>query len=754
MNKKELRAFEKLVLETIKSKGERGLTYGELTMAIARTRKEKQALSETLKSLLLSGAILKDSKRYRVQQQTTKIKDISKQSTTPARLITGKFDATSLARDRSFAFVRTEERDYFVDGEDTLNAFHGDLVQIELKRGGEYGDRANIVKILERANSEIPGSITKMYNRWIFVPSNHKIHKWFEITDIGDAKSNQIVIMQVQNWGIQQEGKYPYGKIVEVLGPSDDPEIQLLSVIRQYNLPLSFPDEVLEEAKNISPEISQAETKRRLDLRHLLTFTIDPISAKDFDDAISLEYSGDNVILWVHIADVSHYVGIHSKIYKEASIRGNSFYFPKKVIPMLPEALSNKLCSLRPDEDKLCISVKTVFNSKGKIQKQSIHESIVCSKHRLSYEEVDELFENKSTKLPAEVIESLQSARKLSKQLSRHRLNQGYIFFDLPDILYHYDDNGFMRKMALEEETESHKLIENFMLVANEYVAKQLSEKAKTSIYRIHEDPDQNKIEEMANILSYYGIPFIEEKNLNKSIQALLNSLPNEDYHRVFDRIILRSMKKAQYSVRHIRHFGLSMEDYTHFTSPIRRLCDLVIHHLCKIHLLGSSNEKIEYDQLKHWSSVASEQELEADSAERDIQRIYNNAFMKEKIGEEFTGIVISAKSTGLIISINEIPVTAMLKKEEFKGGNWQYISQEMRFMNRNTGYSYQLLDHVKVQIIEVSDDIYLKLANTKDAHIHPPLPKIARKKIKIDAKAKPKKSDYKRKIQRKRVRK
>ncbi|MFW5628931.1 MAG: ribonuclease R family protein [Candidatus Cloacimonadaceae bacterium] len=755
MNKKELRAFEKLVYETIKSKGNRGLTYGELTMDIARTRKEKRALSSTLKTLLNSGAILKDRKRFRPQQQVQEKKEIKQSKPkVPARIITGKFDATSLARDRSFAFVRTEERDYFVDGEDTLNAFHNDTVHIELKRGGEYGDRANVIKIIERANLEIPGSISKMYNRWIFVPSNPKIHKWFEITDIGDAKQNQIVILKVQNWGNPHEGKYPHGKIIEVLGPSDDPEIQLLSVIRQYGLSLHFPDTVLEEAKRISPTIKDTEIKRRLDLRQLLTFTIDPISAKDFDDAISIEHIESNIILWVHIADVSHYVRTDSNIFKEAVERGNSFYFPKRVIPMLPETLSNKLCSLRPNEDKLCLSVKTVFNSMGKIQRQSLHESVVRSKHRLSYEDVDEVFENKATNLPKDIVESLQTARILSKQLSQHRLNQGYIFFDLPDISYHYDDDGFMRKMYLDEETESHKLIENFMLVANEYVAKQLSNKAKTSIYRIHDDPDQYKIEEMVSILSYYGVPYKPEKNLNKSIQNLLYSLPNEDYHRVFDRIILRSMKKAQYSVQHIRHFGLSMEDYTHFTSPIRRLCDLVIHHLCKIHLLGSSKEKIDYNQLKRWASVSSEQELEADSAERDIQRIYNNTYMKDKIGEHFTGIVISVNSRGLIISLNEIPVTAMLKKEEFKAGNWQFISQEMRFVNRNTGYSYQLIDHVKVQIIEVSDDIYLKLANTKDAHVHPPRPASVRKKIKIDAKAKPKKSEYKAKNRRKRGRK
>ena len=253
MNKKELRAFEKLVYETIKSKGNRGLTYGELTMDIARTRKEKRALSSTLKTLLNSGAILKDRKRFRPQQQVQEKKEIKQSKPkVPARIITGKFDATSLARDRSFAFVRTEERDYFVDGEDTLNAFHNDTVHIELKRGGEYGDRANVIKIIERANLEIPGSISKMYNRWIFVPSNPKIHKWFEITDIGDAKQNQIVILKVQNWGNPHEGKYPHGKIIEVLGPSDDPEIQLLSVIRQYGLSLHFPDTVLGSKKNKS----------------------------------------------------------------------------------------------------------------------------------------------------------------------------------------------------------------------------------------------------------------------------------------------------------------------------------------------------------------------------------------------------------------------------------------------------------------------------------------------------------------------
>lgn len=704
------------------------LSYNELVNELQLSKKEKSLLSETLQEMMAAGSISKKNRKFSLSPQKSEPSAPPQQKLNP-KLLEGVFDATPLAKNLSFAFVRTEKGDFFISAEDTLNAYHGDVVNIEpIFRKGK-SDRAFVRTIVRRANEILAGDIRYSGQRLIFISSNLKIHNWFEVSDPGEAKEGEKVVLQVSNWGNPVLGKMPVGKVIEILGPSGDPQVELMAVIRQYQLPLEFSDEVLAEAQQIPQQISPQEYNKRLDLRELFTFTIDPATAKDFDDAISLETTAKGWRLFVHIADVAHYVKPDSAIFAEAATRGNSFYFPKKVIPMLPELLSNKVCSLRPDEDKLTQTVITEFDANGRILKQKLAETVIRSNHRLSYEQVDQLFAGGSSDLPADLANTLAEARKLSAVLSKKRLAEGYIHFDLPELEYEYDDEGLIRRFNLAEETESHKLIENFMLVANEFTAKKLTELSPTSLYRIHENPDTEKIEKLAELLSFYGISYYDRGSLNASMQYLLTSLPGPEYHRVFDHIILRSMKKAKYSTQHIRHFGLGMETYTHFTSPIRRLCDLLIHHLCKTHILKSSPVKFNAEQLRHYAHVASEQELQADQAERDIERNYSMAYMKKFVGERFSGIVVSAKSAGLIIRLNEIPVSALLKAADLPGGKWQYRDREMRFLNTSNNNYFQLMDKVLVQIMDVSDDIYLELQNVKDAHQHlaTALPKIAK---------------------------
>ena len=393
------------------------------------------------------------------------------------------------------------------------------------------------------------------------------------------------------------------------MGLSGYPQVELLAVIRQYNLPLQFPPQVLQEIESVSSTIENTEIANRLDLRILYTFTIDPVSAKDFDDAISIEKMGSGWRLWVHIADVSHYLKTSSSAFKEALLRGNSFYFPKKVIPMIPERLSNLICSLRPDEDKLCLSVITDFDDLGNVINQSIHESIIRSNIRLTYREVDDFFNGVNADLPHTLHSSLNDGRELSSILSKKRIREGYVFFDLPDVEYEYDQEGFVRRIEVSEETESHKLIENFMLVANEFVASKLNSKCQLAVFRIHENPDPEKISRVCNLLRIYGIEINPHNDPNKFVQNILSALPNDDFHIVFDKIVLRSMKKAKYSPRCSRHFGLSIECYTHFTSPIRRICDLVVHHMCKQVLIHNRVREFDDQQLKMIAEISSERE-------------------------------------------------------------------------------------------------------------------------------------------------
>lgn len=689
------------------------MSYGDICAELKASKREKVEIKNLLQELVETTTIVKHGKMYRLKIQQKKV--VQKSST----LIEGVFDATPLSRNYSYAFVKTEVGDYFVSSEDVSNAYHGDKVLIEGSERGKNRLYGVVRDIVSRANETLAGDVKKVDTNYYFICSNPKIHNWFNISKPKPEYDGKKVILAVSNWGNKRMGKAPAGKVTEILGESGNPEVEVLGVIRQYNLPLEFPQPVMDEVNRVKDTITKKEISKRRDLRDLFTFTIDPASAKDFDDAISIAKVKGGYELYVHIADVAHYVKLDSAIFIEAVNRGNSYYFPKKVIPMLPEKLSNKVCSLRPEEEKLTMTVYTLFDDKGNLKKQELFESVINSNFRLAYEDVDNLFSGKETDLAPELIEALQVSRTLSRLLSKVRKKAGYIFFDLPDIDYIYDKEGFIKTFTLSEETESHKLIENFMLVANEYVAKKLTNISPTTMYRIHEDPDFNKIEKLATTLSYYGIKFTLLENLNKSYQALLDSMPTQEHHIVFDRMVLRSMKKAKYSTEHIRHFGLSIESYTHFTSPIRRLCDLIIHHLCKYYITHSSDSSLSKVQVKHYAAVASEKELVADETEREIERVYNRAYMKKKIGEQYSGLIIGVKSTGVIVRLNEIPITGIININASRGSRWDFKEQELRLVNRNSGYFYQLMDKVLVQVMDVSDDIYLELTPAPDAHTH-----------------------------------
>ena len=695
------------------------LSYNEIVVASSSTRNEKARIKAAISQLLELGVVQKSRKKFSLTNPTPPMQtELSPTSKSP-QLKEGIFDATSLSRNYSFAFVRTPDGDFYVNSEDTLNAYHNDKVLVEPFYKQGKPDFCRVRQIAERANTRMAGDIRQSGAMTIFVCSSPKIHNWFRVENPEQNLEGKKVILEVINWGNPKASKGPIGKVVEVLGDSGDPATELLAVIRQYQLPLEFPEDVLAALDDIPEDISPKEIAKRSDLRQLFTFTVDPASAKDYDDAISLEQTGSGWRLYVHIADVAHYLNVEGAIFQEATKRGNSFYFPKKVIPMLPERLSNGVCSLRPDEDKLTMTVITDFDKEANVLKQQLVESIIRSDYRLSYEQVDELYAGHPDEMAPKLVQALEQARKLSSLLTGKRMQAGYIFFDLPEIEYHYDEEGFLHEFSLAEETESHKMIENFMLVANEYTAKQLSQKAPNSVYRIHEDPDWEKLTRLFDTLAAYGVPVVIKENPNKTVQGLLYSLPGKDFHRVFDRVILRSMKKAKYSIDHVRHFGLAMEDYTHFTSPIRRLCDLLVHHLCKTYLIHSSNVKFSKDQLKHYSEQASEQELLANEAEREIERIYKLAYMKNKLGEHYTGIVVGTNSSSLIIKFNEIPLTGVIKNSQFVSSGFVYLDREMRFVNKRTGYYYQLLDLVKVQVAEVSDDVYLEFSNLEENHIH-----------------------------------
>jgi len=711
-NKPNPNRLESDIRQLFATKAQTAFTPKEVLDALCISHKYYADVKNLILGLLTAGYLKKDKNKYVYHGRTdlSKPEEGQSQPAVSPNLIQGTFDATPLARNHSFAFVKTDKGDFFVSSEDILNAFHGDTILMEPHYKNGKPDYCYIRKIIKRANDKLTGDIQISAGRAYFVCSNPKIHQWFEVTETNAAQTGQKVVLEVQNWGNRLLSKAPYGKVIEILGQSGNPETELLAVIRQYNLPLDFSETVVHELSSLPTETNEAELKSRTDLRDLVTFTIDPSSAKDYDDAISLIDTTSGWTLYVHIADVAHYVQPQSALFAEAVNRGNSYYFPRKVIPMLPEIISNKLCSLRQDEDKLTLSVKTDFNRQGKILHQSLCESIIRSSARLSYEQVDELFEGKSAEIIEPVALALNSARELSQLLSQQRDKDGYLFFDLPETGYLYDEEGFVHQMVQNIETESHKLIENFMLVANEYVATILTDKAPAVMYRIHEYPDMEKLERLEQLISAYGLTLRLNINFNFSLQELLHSFPDEIYHRVFDRLVLRSLKKAKYTVEHLPHFGLAIDTYTHFTSPIRRLCDLVIHHLCKTYVIKSSHAEFTRTQIIQYATISSEKEILADEAERDIDRVMNIIFMKEKIGEVFQGIIISISNSAIIVQLDTIPITGVVKVASLTQGRWFFQEAAMRLINERSGTFFQLMDAVTVKVVQASDDVYFEL--------------------------------------------
>ncbi|MCD4796419.1 MAG: ribonuclease R [Candidatus Cloacimonetes bacterium] len=671
------------------------LKIKDIAKAIHLKKHKHKDLVDTLFKLVRDEEIHLKNRRYSAIRIKT------------ADYIQGTFDATSLAKNRSFAFVTGREEDIYISGEDTLNAYHGDIVEVEVKYSRNHKRYGIIIKIVERKHDSFVGTVQEYKGKYYLQPDNSKIHTDLLIDELSNAKPGEKVVLKILNWGNREYQRLPVGNIIEVLGKAGDPEVEILSIIKQYELPLTFPDYVLSELKHLPDEIPDDEIARRKDLRNITTFTIDPASAKDFDDAISLESSEQGCDLYVHIADVAHYVQPKSKLFSEAVNRGNSYYFPKKVIPMLPEKISNKICSLRPFEDKLTVTVHTKFDHEFKIRSQEVYESVIRSNARFSYEEIDNFFDGEDINIEKELANVLKKMRKLSSALLQQRLEKGYLLLNIPETEFIFDEDGHISDLQRSRQTESHKMIENFMLIANEFVAKQLF-KQKT-IYRIHEEPDEKKIYELKEVAAKYQIEFKIENNLNNTLQVLLESMPDEDHHRVFDRMILRNMKRAKYSVDNYGHFGLAMQDYTHFTSPIRRLCDLTVHHQIKAKI-NSSSILFSPQKLFDLAGIATEKEMLADEAEHEVNLKNKIIFMKKKLGEEYSGIIVGVRPSKMIIELDRYPITGIVSISTLKDDYYEFYEQNLCFIGRKTGKIYKLTDKVKILVSKIDDDIYFQL--------------------------------------------
>ena len=646
-------------------------------------------------------------------------------------LFVGKF----VAHRKGYGFVESDEeftQDLFIPKDDINGALHNDRVMVEIVTPATEDKRAEgkVIKIIKREVTRVVGLFQENKSFGFVVPDDKKFNQDIFIPKRGfnGAKNDDKVVCEITLW--PQENRKPEGKIIEVLGKKGERGVEIDSIIRAHGLPEEFPKKVIDEANYVSSQDLEDEIARRLDLRHLDIFTIDGEDAKDLDDAISIEVlPNGNYKLGVHIADVTHYVREKSKLDKEALKRATSVYLVDKVIPMLPKQLSNGVCSLNPFEDKLTLSCIMEIDENGKVVNSEIAETVINSKARMTYTEVSDILEKDDEKLKqtfAKQVEDFKNAEKLARILMKRRERRGAIDFDFPEAKIILNREGKVVDIKCYERRISNKMIEEFMLVANETVAEHFYWLQLPFVYRIHETPSAEKMEDLNKFIATFGYHIkgdLEDVH-PKEIQSLVEKIKGTKEEESISTIALRSMKQAKYSPQCIGHFGLAAKYYCHFTSPIRRYPDLQIHRIIKEQLNNKLNNKRQ-EQLSHIveyaSTQSSERERAAELAERDVHDFYKACYMADKVGQEFDGVVSSVTSFGMFVEL-ENTVEGLIRLANMRDDYYIYNQETYTIMGERSHKTFKIGDTVRIKVDNVNVDFreidFVLISKLEDSHI------------------------------------
>jgi ribonuclease R len=696
MSKKKSNNFNlvltKLITDVFEKSGNKPLNYKQVASKL-------NLHDDETRSLILE--VLKEESRKGILQEPEKGKFILKQLKT---FVTGKVDMTS---DGSAYIVSEDEfeEDIYVAPRKLRNALHGDVVKVYVyaKNKGRKKD-GEVVEILQRAKMDFTG-IIKLSDRFaFFVPDDRKmLHDIFIPLDrLNGAKDNYKAIAKIVDW--PEDAKNPIGEITHVLGKQGENNAEMNAILADYGFPLAFPDEVEKQAESIKEEITKEEIAKRRDFREILTFTIDPADAKDFDDAISFQLlKNGNIEVGVHIADVSHYVKPDSALDKEAFERGTSVYLVDRVIPMLPERLSNGLCSLRPNEDKLCFSAVFELDNEANVIEQWFGRTIIHSDTRFSYEDAQEVLENKSGKHSKELLKLNELAYKLRERKFKH----GAISFESVEIKFRLDDQGKPLGVYVKERKDAHKLIEDFMLLANKKVAEFVAKKGKgkqkyTFVYRSHDSPKEDALLNFSQFALKFGykIDMSSGRETARSLNFLMADVEGKKEQNVLTQLAIRSMAKAVYTTKKHSHYGLAFDYYTHFTSPIRRYPDVMVHRLLELYLAdGKSVNEDEYEKM---SIHSSQMEKKAADAERASVKYKQAEYLQNNIGEKFNGIISGLTEWGMYVEIIANKCEGMIRLRDLNDDFYVLDEKNYCIIGQRRKKKYQLGDEVTIMVKKV----------------------------------------------------
>jgi ribonuclease R len=625
----------------------------------------------------------------------------------PAR---AAIEGTIILHRDGYGFVVPKEKvpnldsDIFIPASLTGTAMNGDRVQVEItyrKPGGRAEGR--VTGVVKRARETVVGQVRFDGQTFFVAPSDEKLPAKILILD--DASENKDKIVEVEITKFPTAAHWPVGKIVGVIGFLDDPNVETQVIIKKFGLPTAFPKEVEDEAAKLPDTLSPADLEGRDDFRTRSTITIDPKTARDFDDAIDVDALPDGSYqLGVHIADVAHFVRAGSQMDTEARIRGNSVYFPDRVLPMLPEKVSNHLCSLNPKTDRLAMSVMMHISRDGTVRDYSFHNSVIHSKERMNYDDVQKILDGDKplTQQYAHILPEIQKIDRLARILRQRRRESGAIDFDLPEPMLTYSDEGDVTGIVKTIRHFSHRIIEEFMVLTNEVVARHLESREIASIYRIHEEPDPAKISQFADMVATFGFKFNPKRIHPAEFQRFISSIEGRPEERMLSYLMLRSFKQAVYSTANVGHFGLASDAYTHFTSPIRRYPDLVIHRILKATIARRSASGLVEAQLDAIASESSERERIAAQAERELFEWKKMLLMEKHLGDTFEALVLSVWKDGFNVELIGQFIEGFVPVADLPDGEYRFDPEDRVLISRRTKRRFRLGDRLMVTVARV----------------------------------------------------